>query len=219
MKIYKTTVSDLLWEVLTKLMTLEELISFRLVGGTSLSLLLGHRTSVDIDLFTDKEYNSIDFELIDKLLQFSFKHVKMGYGGNNSMGKSYYIGNNEDDLIKVDLFYTDKFVFPIVKYKKIRLSQLEEITAMKLEVVGQNGRKKDFWDLHELLERFSWVEMLEFYHKRYPYGHTSEEIISKLIDFNEADSDLDPICLRHKYWELIKLDIEETVLKAFSHTD
>ncbi len=38
MKIYKNTVSNLLWEVLSKLMTIDELKSFRLVGGTSLSL-------------------------------------------------------------------------------------------------------------------------------------------------------------------------------------
>ena len=122
------------------------------------------------------------------------------------MGKSYYVGNDEDDLIKVDLFYTDKFVFPTVKYKEIRLSKLEEIAAMKLEIVGNNGRKKDFWDLHELMTKFSWLEMLEFYHKRYPYSYSSDEIINKLTDFNEADSDLDPICLKNKYWELIKLD-------------
>ena len=211
MKIYKTTVSDLLWEVLNKLMTFEELKYFRLVGGTSLSLLLGHRTSVDIDLFTDEEYGSVDFKKIDQLFQASFKYVEMAYGWNNSMGKSYYIGNNKDDLIKVDLFYTDKFAFPIIKYKGIRLSQLEEIAAMKLEVVGNNGRKKDFWDLHELMERFSWVEMLGFYQKRYPYGYTSEEIINKLVDFKEADYDFDPICMKNKYWELIKLDIEEAI--------
>lgn len=49
MDIYKNTVSELLWEVLSKLMILDELKTFRLVGGTSLSLLLGHRISVDID--------------------------------------------------------------------------------------------------------------------------------------------------------------------------
>ena len=37
-------------------MELEELNSFRLVGGTSLSLQIGHRMSVDIDLFTDAVY-------------------------------------------------------------------------------------------------------------------------------------------------------------------
>ena len=76
------------------------------------------------------------------------------------------------------------------------------------------AEKKDFWDLHELMEKFTWKEMLEFYHKRYPYGYTSEEIVIKLTDFKEADYDLDPICLKNKYWELIKLDIEESVNKS-----
>lgn len=44
---------------------------------------------------------------------------------------------------------------------------------MKLEIVDHNGRKKDFWDLHELMEQVSWIEMLGFYHKRYPYGYSS----------------------------------------------
>jgi predicted nucleotidyltransferase component of viral defense system len=209
MDIYKTTVSDLLWEILTKLMALEELKSFRLVGGTSLSLLLGHRMSMDIDLFTDAEYNSIDFDFIDKLFLETFNYVEMGFGGNNSMGKSYFIGNSENDTIKVDLFYTDPFVFPLIKYENLRLSQLEEITAMKLEVIGNNGRKKDFWDLHELIEHFTWDQMLDFYKKRYPYSYSRSEIVNKLTDFSEADTDLDPICLKNKYWELIKLDFEE----------
>ena len=214
MNLYKSTVPDLLWDVLSKLMTFEELKSFRLVGGTCLSFLLGHRISVDIDLFTDAEYNTIDFKIIDKLFLNSFKYVEKGFGGNNSIGKSYYIGNNKTDVIKVDLFYTDSFVYPIVETNGLRLAQLEEIIAMKLEIVGQNGRKKDFWDLHELMEKFSWNEMLEFYKKRYPYSYSRDEIIKKLTDFKEADSDLDPICLKNKYWELIKLDFEESIDKV-----
>ncbi len=209
MDIYKTNVSDLLWEILTKLMAIEELKSFRLVGGTSLSLLLGHRMSMDIDLFTDAEYNSIDFDFLDQLFLETFNYVEMGFGGNNSMGKSYFIGNSENDTVKVDLFYTDPFVFPLIKYENIRLSQPEEIAAMKLEVIGNNGRKKDFWDLHELIEHFTWDQMLDFYKKRYPYSYSRSEIVNKLTDFSEADTDLDPICLKNKYWELIKLDFEE----------
>ena len=49
MALYKNTVTDLLWDVLSKLMVIEELNSFRLVGGTSSSLLLGYRKSIDID--------------------------------------------------------------------------------------------------------------------------------------------------------------------------
>lgn len=42
---------------------------FRLVGGTALSLLRGHRMSIDIDLFTDAEYGTINFEAIDLFLR------------------------------------------------------------------------------------------------------------------------------------------------------
>lgn len=197
------------------LMKYETLNSFRLVGGTSLSLLLGHRISVDIDLFTDAEYGTIDFNSIDELFANAFPYVEMGFGGNNSMGKSHSIGSNKDEMIKVDLFYTDPFVFPIIDFNGIRISQLEEITAMKLEVVGHNGRKKDFWDLHELMEHYSLQEMLGFYEKRYPYSYTKDEIIKKLTDFHEADSDFEPICLKNKYWELIKIDFEEKIKEGF----
>lgn len=215
MKIYKNSVSDLLWEVLSRLMSFEELDSFRLVGGTSLSLQLGHRKSVDIDMFTDAEYNSIDFDAINNLMLNAFDYVEIGHGGNNSMGNSYYVGKNKDELVKVDMFYADTFVYPIVDYNGIRLARLEEVSAMKLEVVGNKGRKKDFWDLHELLDYFSLSQMLDFYNKRYPYSATTEEIITNLTDFSEADSDFDPICLKGKYWELIKIDFEELVKKDF----
>lgn len=211
MKVYKNTVSDLLWEILSDLMELEVLKPFRLVGGTSLSLLLGHRISVDIDLFTDAAYGSIDFDKIDSELIRSFPYVDIGFGGNNSIGKSYYIGKNKDEIIKVDLFYTDKFIRPIISYQNIRLSQLEEIIAMKLEVVGHIRRKKDIWDIHELLEHYSIKQMLDFYKERYPYSYSKAEILNKIIDFEEADTDFDPICLKQKYWELIKMDIEDAV--------
>ena len=213
MKIYRNTVSDLLWNTLKKLMSLEELKTYRLVGGTCLSLLLGHRVSVDIDLFTDSEYDSIDFEHLDKLFLESFDYVNIGYIGNKGFGKSYFIGSHENDAIKLDLFYTDPFILPVIEIENIRLSQIGEIVAMKLEIIGHYGRKKDFWDIHELMNHFKWSEMLDFFIKRYPYSHKPDDIMIKLTDFTNADKDPDPICLKDKYWELIKLDIEESVNK------
>ena len=209
--LHKNTVSDNLWVSLNKLMKIEELKNFRLVGGTSLSLQIGHRMSVDIDLFTDAPYDSIDFDRIDEVICSTFPTVEMGYGGNNSMGKSYFVGTSKEDLVKLDIFYTDSFVFPLLIEQDIRFARLEEIAAMKLEVIGNNGRKKDFWDLHELMDYFSLNQMIEFYKKRYPYSLTKKEIISQLTFFDNADEDFDPICLRNKYWELIKLDFEEKI--------
>ncbi len=67
MALHLNTVSQLLWDSLKLLMTIEEFNMFRIVGGTSLSLQLGHRESVDIDLFTDAEYDSLDFNKIDEI--------------------------------------------------------------------------------------------------------------------------------------------------------
>jgi len=55
------TVKPLLRNILSWLMAEEILDPFRLVGGTALSLQLGHRESVDIDLFTDTPYGEIIF--------------------------------------------------------------------------------------------------------------------------------------------------------------
>lgn len=206
---YKNTVSTTLWDALSRLMSLELLLPFRLVGGTSLSLQLGHRMSVDIDLFTDVEYGSLDFNMIDRALQSVFPFVEMQYERNDSFGKSYYLGSDKNSAVKVDLFYTDTFIHPVLEIENIRLSTIEEVAAMKMEVIGQNGRKKDFWDMHELLNHLSLDEMLTLHGQRYPYSHTTEDLRRKIIDFQYADLDFDPICLKGKFWELIKEDIEE----------
>ena len=214
-KLQRKTVTNTLWYSLNILMQLDVLKNFRLVGGTSLSLQIGHRMSVDIDLFTDLAYDSLDFKIIDEKIIETFPVVQMGFGGDNSMGKSYYVGVTEDDLVKLDLFYTDRFVFPELKINTIRLASKEEIVAMKLEVIGYGGRKKDFWDLHELLEYYSLSEMIAFYEKRYQYGHSKEELILMLGNFDNANEDFDPICLHKKKWELIKLDFEEKIQIEF----
>jgi hypothetical protein len=194
-------------------MAMEEFNSFRLVGGTSLSLQLGHRESVDIDLFTDSDYGSIDFEKLENTLIKIFPHVESPTTGFVGMGKSYFIGNSENDLVKLDLFYTDSFVFPCVIVQNIRFSSIEEVAAMKFEVIGQGGRKKDFWDVHELLETYSLDEMISFYMKRNPYGYSKEELLTRVIDFSIAEDEFTPNCYKDKDWEIIKLDFEDLFKK------
>lgn len=129
------------------------------------------------------------------------------------MGKSYFIGNTKNELVKLDLFYTAPFVFPVILEQNIRFSSIEEIAAMKFEVIANGGRKKDFWDIHELLETFTLNQMIDFYLKRNPYGYSKEELLFKVIDFSNADDDFTPNCYKEKVWELIKLDFEKLVKK------
>ena len=210
--LYYSTVSPLLKASLKTLMASEIMKPFRLVGGTSLSLQLGHRTSIDIDLFTDAKYDSLDFKEIENFLQQQFLYVRIS-SEISAMGKCYFIGENINNSVKLDVFYTDPFLYKELVVDGIRLASLEEIIAMKLEVIQNGGRKKDFWDLHELLADFSINDMLQLHKNRYPYSHERNLIIENFTNFEFADEDLDVLCLRGKHWEIIKSDFENEMNK------
>jgi hypothetical protein len=204
--LYWHTVNDLLKKALVSAMNSAALSSFRLVGGTSLSLQLGHRKSVDIDLFTDAPYDSVDFNGIDNFFKSTFQYVFTN-PGKVGMGTSYFLGNHAHDAIKIDLYYTDTFIRPALRMDNIRLATLEDISAMKLDVISRGGRKKDFWDLHELTDHNDIHTMIQFHKERYPYSHDKNLLKAMLNNFSLADDDFEPECLKGKHWELIKLDL------------
>lgn len=206
--LYYNTVNTLLHDSLKKLMQANELSAFRLVGGTSLSLQIGHRISVDIDLFTDAMYGSIDFAKIEKTLKSLFVYVDYFSLNNPSIGMSFSVGHDRDNAIKLDIYYTEPFVQKAIVVDEIRMATIEEIIAMKIDIIQRGGRKKDFWDIHELLTKYPIEKMLQLHEEKYQYSHDRNTIIQNFTNFSTADDDLDPVCLRGKYWEFIKEDIE-----------
>lgn len=208
---YYNTVNDLLKNTLTILMESSVFRSFRLVGGTALSFQLGHRLSVDIDMFSDVPYGTIDFKAIDGFIEKTFLYHHHFSNLDPAIGKSYTIGTDKDNVVKLDVFYTDTFIQPPLIKDEIRMATTEEIIAMKMDVVQRIGRKKDFWDLHELLPKYNLTSMLSLHQQRYPYIHDEKLILQNLTNFELADDDFDPICLRGKYWVFIKEDIVDTV--------
>ena len=188
---------------------------FRLVGGTALSLYKGHRMSVDIDLFTDAKYGSIDFGAIDRFLQEHFPYVDTSFGVLPGMGRSYLVGSDRESNIKLDVFYsTDCFIQSPHEEDGLSMATVDDIVAMKIDVIARGGRKKDFWDLHELLKDYTLQEMLLLHKRRTEFTHDEAQIRRGLLDFAKADEEYDPICLRGKYWEFVKEDIEELVAKG-----
>lgn len=55
---------------------------------------------------------------------------------------------------------------------------------MKMEVIRQNGRKKDLWDVHELMEHLSLEQMMKLHAERYPHSHTQKELKENSLIFN-----------------------------------
>ena len=204
------TVTPQLRKILIELMAEPLLVPFGLAGGTSLSLRLGHRVSVDIDLFTNAEYGSLDFDAIEQLLRNKYPYFYCTDStGIVGFGRTYYVGESEEQSVKVDMFYHDDITEPYDVIDGIRLVSRDDVAAMKIDVVQRTGRKKDFWDLHELLNHYTIEKMIALHAARQPWSHDRKAIIANLTDFTLADQMPDPVCLRDKAWGIIKLEFTE----------
>ena len=220
MKLHFETVTPIMKKVLIDIMENSLFQSFNLVGGSSLSLRLGHRKSVDIDLFTYAPYGSLDFSLFEDFFRQKYPYYDCpDTTGLVGFGRSYYLGSSGDENVKVDVYYHEEMIDPCDVIDNIRFASINDVIAMKVDVISRGGRKKDFWDLHELLEINSIENMMELHRQRYEWTHDRHDILKKFIFFEVADLDPDPICLKGKYWELIKNDFFLKIQKMNGNTE
>jgi hypothetical protein len=189
---YQTIESGTL-ELLRKLMQTDEFKELRLVGGTSLALQIGHRNSIDIDMFGILEAD--EFE-IDKILN--------KIGSITVLKKTKNINIYLIDGTKVDLVnYHYPWLGETITEDNLRLAGTKDIAAMKLAAVTGSGTKKDFIDLSFLLKIYSLEEMLGFY--KLKYNDASEILALKsLTYFEDADTEEDPRMLMSMNWEKVK---------------
>lgn len=164
-------------ELLIKLQSDEHLINFHLAGGTSLALQLGHRKSIDLDLFSLDKFDSNN--LLEHLEQnYNFK---TDYFEQNTLKGSI-------NSIKIDLIcHKYALVRPIIKFENIRLYSIEDIAAMKLNAIAGNGtRSKDFIDLYFILKTFNLNQTLDFYARKYE-NRNLMHIIKSIVYFEDIN--------------------------------
>jgi hypothetical protein len=51
------------------------------------------------------------------------------------------------------------------------------------------------------------ISVVNFLKQRNPYNRDENQIRSNFLNYKDADDDFDPVCLKGKQWEIIKLDI------------
>lgn len=214
MNLHYETVSPLLKETLHKISSNPIFRDFTLIGRTCLSLQLGHRRSIDIDLFTDMDYGNMNTKEIKNFLQKNFSYTeRLESLEKDGTGYSLYIGNSPMDKVKVDFFYTEKFIFPIQKIDNIRMADIREIAAMKMGAITQEEpRQKDFWDIHVLSEKYSFKDMIDWAIKRNEWVVSEDGILKgfqKIDSVKESKDGID--CCRGNYWSLVKDDLQEMV--------
>jgi hypothetical protein len=170
------------------------------VGGTSLALRLGHRKSVDLDLFSKEDF---DLQEVKELLVNKY-NLKVGYKKGKTL--KGFIGKVMVDLIRYDYPH----IQPIVTEEGIRLESLPDIVAMKLSSICDNGsRIKDFIDIAYLSNLYSFEEMLQFYTQKFP---SSNPIVptKSLVYFDDINYDESVIMMHEVFdWKVIAKRLNE----------
>ena len=202
--LFESTVEPRTLQLLRDIQNLDELKEFILVGGTSLALQIGHRMSIDLDLFCSDE---IEIATITDLLQ--------NLGKVEILNQTKSILNLFIDDIKVDFVsYRYKLIKDFLQIDEFRLASIEDISAMKLAAITGRGSKKDFIDLYFILKQFSLSEIFEFYNRKYP--DSSDFLVYKsLMYFDDAELEPMPKMLIPTEWNLIKEEIINQVKLNF----
>ncbi|HEY5463185.1 MAG TPA: nucleotidyl transferase AbiEii/AbiGii toxin family protein [Hanamia sp.] len=191
-------------ELLKELMQDVKLNNFFLVGGTALALLIGHRKSIDLDLFS---FNPFDESKMLTYLE-STKGMLLNYQEKNTLKGQ--INNVQVDLI----MHAYPLVKDLVVMEGIRLASLDDIAAMKLNAITGNGtRVKDFIDIAFLSSFLSLDQMLDAYEKKYQTRNTV--IVLKSLDFFQDINHLEPVMLTagNYSWKPIEKRLKE-ILKT-----
>lgn len=204
------TINKSTLEILKKIMQNPELNQFFLVGGTALALQLGHRISVDIDLFTNTDFYSSD---IIEHLKKDFNIQIIETKEKNTLNLN--VKTIDNSYVKVDFIkYSYPLINKIQEIDGIRLLSLEDIIAMKLSALANRGAKKDFYDIYEVLKTFSIFQIIEFFNKKYQDIETFY-LIKSLSYFEDAEIELDPISLNNTDWKSVKENILKIVKVYF----
>lgn len=201
--LFKNTIEESTLELLKKLQSTDELKNFCLAGGTALALQIGHRKSIDLDFFTQKDFDS---NFLLEFLEQNFD-FKLDFSAKNTLKGS--INNIKIDLIS----HKYPLVKPIIEIEDVFLHSIEDIAAMKLNAIAGNGtRSKDFIDVYFILKQYSVKDILDFYKKKYQSRNVLH-IIKSLTYFDDISTHDWPEMVLEKELKLsgLKKDIEKKI--------
>ena len=136
---------------------------FSLVGGTAAALQLGHRRSIDFDLFSREEFNN------DQMLTIMIKDIKL----------TFY-------AYPYQIPYAKKFE------QVIKMPDLLTLAAMKAYALGHRAKWKDYVDLYFILQEYQFKEIVNKA-KRIFKGQFNEKLFREQLSYFEDINYTEPI--------------------------
>lgn len=124
---------------------------YYLVGGTAIALQLGHRRSVDFDLFKSASINHK--KNLDRIAQSGYPYIV-----TRRVSEQMNLVVND---VKLTFF---QYPFPVIANEKFesyfRMPSLLQLAAMKAYALGRRSKWKDYVDIYFLLKNhFSIAEI------------------------------------------------------------
>jgi len=179
-------------------------------GGTALALQLAHRRSDDLDFFVTEEFDDLSFtrniqleELDTLVINQSSQHTEL------------MIQSTKVDLIRerVPLKFPLKFIHP--ETENLRMADARDIGRMKIISIGSRGSKKDFVDLYCLTREIITLESLIAMATEEDRGIKYSKLLflKGLVDFEEAEKEVDLKMIWDTGWEEVKRSLIEEVKK------
>lgn len=198
--LHKETVDQATLDLLIRLQSKKYLKGFHLVGGTAIALRIGHRKSIDLDLFSDFGFD-VAYLLENLSSDFSFN---LYFSAANTIRGS--IDKVEVDILAHRYPLINKPIFT----EQISMLSLEDIVAMKLNAITTSGQRvKDFIDIYYLLRKFSLAEMVGFYKTKYTQ-YNEINVLKSIVYFDDVDTTDWPRLIEYPSlnWEEVKKEIE-----------
>jgi hypothetical protein len=187
--------------LLKRLMSMPAVEPFFLVGGTALALQMGHRVSVDLDLFTPQPFDKND------LLEALSAELDVSLESEGTSMLITYIKEVKVDFVKMGY----PVIFPPLVIEGVRMLDIRDIAPMKLKAVVQRGSKKDFYDIYFLLDRLPLDEMLSLFQEKFKQQEIFH-VIKSLTYFEDAEKSPDPAVFDPAVtWQRVKTAVKRAV--------
>lgn len=173
---------------------------FYLAGGTGAALQLGHRVSLDLDLFSASNRLTLDLRrsVIERLRGSGKLEILTDEDGTLNLR----VGSTSVSLFHYPYRWLHR---PVGVWRGLPVAGLADIAAMKLSAVVGRGFKKDFIDLFFIGRKIGLSEMLHAGERRFrDHPNFLAQACRALVYFDDAEPEPTPRMRTRVRWDEVK---------------